>query len=104
MQSSISIIVAVLLACAAAQTLAPSPTESVGCELHEDHWHCDGPVSTTQVAAISSTLSGADSALTTSVTTTTEGHDEHDDHASGRGSLSPSPTESVGCEPHGDHW
>lgn len=28
---------------------------------------------------------------------------EHTDEA-GTGSLSPSPTESVGCEPHGDHW
>ncbi|EPS35346.1 hypothetical protein H072_11278 [Dactylellina haptotyla CBS 200.50] len=24
-------------------TLAPSPTESVGCEAHGNHWHCDGP-------------------------------------------------------------
>jgi len=24
----------------------PSPTESVGCEPHGDHWHCDGPAET----------------------------------------------------------
>ena len=24
----------------------PSPTESIGCERHGDHWHCDGPVNT----------------------------------------------------------
>ena len=26
---------------------APSPTESVGCEAHGDHWHCDGPATAT---------------------------------------------------------
>lgn len=55
-------------------SLAPSPTESVGCEPHGDHWHCDGPaISTTESRSRNST-------------------------------LSPSPTESIGCEPHGDHW
>ncbi|KAG4414498.1 hypothetical protein IFR04_012375 [Cadophora malorum] len=24
-------------------TIAPSPTESVGCEQHGDHWHCEAP-------------------------------------------------------------
>ena len=24
----------------------PSPSESVGCEPHGDHWHCDGPAET----------------------------------------------------------
>lgn len=28
-------------------SLPPSPTESVGCHPHGDHWHCDGPASTT---------------------------------------------------------
>ncbi|TGJ78704.1 hypothetical protein E0Z10_g10062 [Xylaria hypoxylon] len=71
-------------------TLAPSPTESVGCEPHGDHWHCDGPASTTSSAP---------------ATTTTHDHDDDDDddHES-TGTLAPSPTESVGCESHGDHW
>lgn len=30
-------------------------------------------------------------------------HDDHTDEA-GTGTISPSPTESVGCEAHGDHW
>lgn len=24
----------------------PSPSQSVGCEPHGDHWHCDGPAET----------------------------------------------------------
>ena len=28
----------------------PSPTESVGCHPHGDHWHCDGPRVTSTVA------------------------------------------------------
>ncbi|RYO83403.1 hypothetical protein DL766_006818 [Monosporascus sp. MC13-8B] len=72
------------------ESLAPSPTESVGCEPHGDHWHCEGPASATTDAPAAST---------------TPDHDDEDhDHASGTGSLAPSPTESVGCEPHGDHW
>ncbi|RYP51486.1 hypothetical protein DL768_003170 [Monosporascus sp. mg162] len=70
------------------ESLAPSPTESVGCEPHGDHWHCEGPASATTDAPAASTTSG---------------HDD-EDHAEGTGSLAPSPTESVGCEPHGDHW
>lgn len=58
-----------------AETLAPSPTESTGCEPHGDHWHCEAA-------------------------RTAEDHS----HASGATeSLAPSPTESTGCEPHGDH-
>jgi hypothetical protein len=41
-------------------------------------------------------------------TATPDDHDDHDDHtdhpASTGGSIEPSPTESIGCEPHGDHW
>lgn len=55
----------------------PSPTESVGCEPHGDHWHCDGPAET----------AGASSSATVSASPTM-----------------PIPTESSGCEPHGDHW
>ncbi|KAH7040585.1 uncharacterized protein B0I36DRAFT_344306 [Microdochium trichocladiopsis] len=77
---------------AGAQTLAPSPTESIGCEPHGDHWHCDGPASATGTAG--------------AVTTSTHDHEDHDDHEdeTGTASLAPSPTESIGCEPHGDHW
>jgi hypothetical protein len=83
-----------------AQSLAPSPTESVGCEAHEDHWHCDGPVSTTQTGTITATSL----ITTTTAATSTSSEEEDHDHESGTGSLAPSPTESVGCEPHGDHW
>ena len=30
-------------------TLPPSPTESVGCVPHDDHWHCEGPAITEPV-------------------------------------------------------
>ncbi|KAI0531952.1 hypothetical protein GGR58DRAFT_507946 [Xylaria digitata] len=70
-------------------TLPPSPTESVGCEPHGDHWHCDGPASTTSAAP---------------ATTTTHDYDDEEDDDEGTGTLPPSPTASVGCEPHGDHW
>ncbi|KAF7532914.1 hypothetical protein G7054_g7532 [Neopestalotiopsis clavispora] len=83
-----------------AQSLAPSPTESVGCEAHEDHWHCDGPVSTTQAGTITATSL----ITTTTAATSTSAEEEDHDHESGTGSLAASPTESVGCEPHGDHW
>ncbi|KAI9844850.1 MAG: hypothetical protein M1837_005268 [Sclerophora amabilis] len=130
-----------------AQDPGPSPTESIGCEPHEDHWHCDGPAPETSAAAVTS----ADSVVTPAVPSPTESvgcepHDDHwhcdgpktgaapaptdaaDDHAhehedeheheaeheehvndheteaAGGAPAEPSPTESVGCEPHGDHW
>ncbi|KAF4981171.1 hypothetical protein FZEAL_2971 [Fusarium zealandicum] len=74
------------------ESLAPSPTASVGCEPHGDHWHCEGP----RIAADATATPGA------------EDHDhdhDHEDHSAGATeSMAPSPTESVGCEPHGDHW
>ncbi|KAL2192625.1 hypothetical protein P885DRAFT_64740 [Corynascus similis CBS 632.67] len=92
-----------------AETLAPSPTESYGCEPHGDHWHCEGP-RTTQTSVITTT----GTALTTSTAVHDDDHDhdheddheDHDEHtdAAGTGSLKPSPTESYGCEAHGDHW
>lgn len=33
-----------------------------------------------------------------------DGHHHDDDDAAGTGSLPPSPTDSVGCSAHGDHW
>ncbi|KAF3809705.1 hypothetical protein GCG54_00005246 [Colletotrichum gloeosporioides] len=80
-------------------TLAPSPTESYGCEIHVDHYHCEGARSTTGAAGAATTLTSAVAATTTA----TEDHDHDHDHASGTGSLAPSPTESVGCVPHSDH-
>ncbi|KAH8201624.1 hypothetical protein TruAng_004230 [Truncatella angustata] len=102
MKSITSIFIAALLSGAVAQTLAPSPTESVGCEPHEDHWHCDGPVSTSS-ATFTTTVSGSAATITTATSTSSEHHDE-EEHSAGTGSLAPSPTESVGCESHGDHW
>ncbi|KAK4462399.1 hypothetical protein QBC42DRAFT_201449 [Cladorrhinum samala] len=101
-----------VLTTALGQTLGPSPTESVGCVPHNDHWDCEGPRVTTGVT------SATDPALTNAPTTTAHHDDDHghdhgeddDDHdhthtdAAGTGSIKPSPTESYGCEPHGDHW
>ena len=61
--------------------------------------------STSAAAAITTT------AATTAATTTVEESDHHDhdddDHTDAPDNATqagPSPTESVGCEPHGDHW
>ncbi|KAK0657922.1 hypothetical protein B0T16DRAFT_315360 [Cercophora newfieldiana] len=92
-----------------AQSLGPSPTESIGCEPHGDHWDCDAP---------RATITGTVSTTATPIQTPaiTQSHDEHEhehEHSSGihtddddhsTGSLKPSPTESTGCTPHGDHW
>jgi D-lyxose ketol-isomerase len=78
----------------AQETLAPSPTESVGCEPHGDHWHCEGARSTLAAEAKATTDAEHD-----------DDHDhDHDHDTTGTESLAPSPTESTGCEPHGDHW
>ncbi|KAK1752658.1 hypothetical protein QBC47DRAFT_389044 [Echria macrotheca] len=96
-------------------SLSPSPTESVGCVSHGDHWHCEGPRVTP--AGVMTTF--ATSSVTIPVTAGPNHHhdddDDHDhdhdddhDHAvtsvAGAVSLKPSPTESVGCTAHGDHW
>jgi hypothetical protein len=64
------------LGAAAAQDVdpGPSPTASVGCEPHGDHWHCEGPRTDAPAAPVETVDPG------------------------------PSPSASVGCEPHGDHW
>ncbi|KAJ5990378.1 hypothetical protein N7499_010889 [Penicillium canescens] len=77
-----------------AQEPGASPTASIGCEPHGDHWHCDGPASTTASLG-SSTASDAEVATTSAATSTTS--------ASVTPTI-PSPTESAGCEPHNDHW
>ncbi|KAI1471674.1 uncharacterized protein F4812DRAFT_455781 [Daldinia caldariorum] len=111
---------------AVAQSLPPSPTASVGCHPHGDHWHCDGPASATSLVTLSGTESsevsqtlapsptesvgchphgdhwhcdGPASATASSTSSVTDDH--HDEETT---SLPPSPTESVGCHPHGDHW
>lgn len=109
----------------------PSPTESVGCEPHGDHWyvpkshvaccfrysscprHCEGPRETSGPVGVTTTITSTAAPGTTS--SAAPGEDDHDDEhtdehtnehtdATGTGVLAPSPTESVGCEPHGDHW
>ncbi|KAF6795385.1 hypothetical protein CSOJ01_13448 [Colletotrichum sojae] len=88
--------------------LAPSPTASWGCEPHGDHWHCEGSRATTAAAAGTTLTTSVSAATTSAAEDHDHDHDDHDDHdddhASGTGSLPPSPTASVGCEPHGDHW
>ncbi|KAJ5770292.1 uncharacterized protein N7511_002343 [Penicillium nucicola] len=83
---------------AQSQDPGPSPTASTGCEPHGDHWHCDGPVSMTTSASLGSSTASDFDVLTTSDGTST---------ISSKTSVTPtmpSPTESVGCEPHNDHW
>ena len=82
-----------------AETLAASPTESYGCEPHGDHYHCEGARATLST----SVTEEAAAATTTHVHDEDEDEDDHD-HAEGSGSLAASPTESYGCEPHGDHY
>ncbi|EEH18258.2 hypothetical protein PABG_00821 [Paracoccidioides brasiliensis Pb03] len=71
------------------RTPAPSPTESVGCTLHVDHWHCSGPATTHHHS-------------TQNTTTTMHHHNGH--KTSSHKDPGPSPPGSVGCTPHGDHW
>ncbi|KAI0130683.1 hypothetical protein F4814DRAFT_403274 [Daldinia grandis] len=128
MYNSNSLFAAFLVASTAiAQTLPPSPTASVGCHSHGDHWHCDGPASSTASVTISSTHSDESSGTLAPSPTESIGCEPHGDHwhcdapasaaasttsspvtsdhhSEGTGSLAPSPTESVGCESHGDHW
>lgn len=84
----------------------PSPTASVGCVPHGDHWDCEGPA-----PASAASSSGSDSGIlvTATSTTTTAAVSEptHDESAPVTGSNldpGPSPTASIGCVPHGDHW
>lgn len=51
-------------------SLAPSPTESVGCEPHGDHWHCDGPAVTSGAANNSTFATASATASATAVVTT----------------------------------
>lgn len=52
----------------------PSPTESVGCEPHGDHWHCEGPKETAgPVESATSTTSTSVNQQSTLVTATPTG-------------------------------
>ncbi|KAJ5295653.1 hypothetical protein PENANT_c001G05910 [Penicillium antarcticum] len=83
-------------ALAQSQDPGPSPTASIGCEPHGDHWHCDGPASTSATdSVVLSTASDVEVTTTSAADATTS--------ASVTPTM-PSPTESVGCEPHNDHW
>ncbi|KAL8809754.1 MAG: hypothetical protein Q9223_005616 [Gallowayella weberi] len=70
------------------QDPGPSPTASVGCEPHEDHWHCDGPRS----------------GVATPTATAAAAAQEDENVQQGETPASPPPTESVGCVAHGDHY
>ncbi|ROT38059.1 hypothetical protein SODALDRAFT_324500 [Sodiomyces alkalinus F11] len=81
--------------------LPPSPTASVGCEPHGDHWDCEGPVETDSLASASASATGiADDHEHDH----DDGHEDDDHESTPHPDLPPSPTASVGCEPHGDHW
>lgn len=92
-------------------SIPPPPAESTGCELHDDHYHCEGPATGTLAGA----ASGSVSVLAPPAEST--GCVLHDDHydcegpatavpasASGSGSIPAPPAESTGCELHGDHY
>ncbi|KAI4266881.1 MAG: hypothetical protein L6R38_008497 [Xanthoria sp. 2 TBL-2021] len=73
----------------------PPPTESVGCEAHGDHYHCAGPVNGAATATTTATSAAA---------AAEEEAEEHDHAHEGETPAFPAPTESVGCEGHGDHY
>ena len=73
----------------------PPPTESVGCVAHEDHYDCEGPA--TGAATATSTAAAA-------AVGAEEDAEEHDDEHETETPTFPAPTESVGCEAHGDHY
>ncbi|KAK4647418.1 uncharacterized protein QC761_101320 [Podospora bellae-mahoneyi] len=108
------------LSTALGQTTAdpgPSPTESIGCVPHNDHWDCEGP-RVTDAVVTTGMATGAAPVVTTAAAhhdhdSDGDDHDHDHDHtddeddhtdAPGTGSIKPSPTESYGCEAHGDHW
>ncbi|KAH8667671.1 hypothetical protein BGZ60DRAFT_528959 [Tricladium varicosporioides] len=85
------------------ETPGPSPTNSYGCEPHGDHWHCSGAI--TPKASITILSTPTSQVATTATTASPHSHHDEDDHGnSSTGTLAPSPTNSMGCEPHGDHW
>ena len=97
--ASFSLLVGLFAIAQGQQTLKPSPTESVGCVAHGDHWDCAGPRVTSTGALATPTVVHDD-----------DHDDDHDEdhHTTPTGSFTgvaaPSPTESYGCDLHGDHW
>ncbi|KAL8672388.1 MAG: hypothetical protein Q9224_007580, partial [Gallowayella concinna] len=71
---------------------SPPPTGSVGCVAHGDHYHCSGPAT------------AASTATATSAAAAAEDEHEHEHESEGATPTYPAPTESVGCEAHGDHY
>ena len=65
-------------------TVEPSPTGLGACELHIDHWHCDGPAAPATAASLVTVIT--ESGTPTTVT------------------VEPSPTGLGACHLHGDHW
>lgn len=61
--------------------------------------HCEGPRPTEDAADAETSEEAAE---TTAAATTSAAEEEADDSSSV--DPGPSPTESEGCEPHGDHW
>ncbi|KFY94601.1 hypothetical protein V500_03143 [Pseudogymnoascus sp. VKM F-4518 (FW-2643)] len=108
MKTSITLTLVAAFSLVAAQ--GPEPTESYGCEPHGDHWHCEGPITTTTAPTTTSVAPTTTSGVIVISTTAADDHNDHDDEdhtdhpASTGASMAPSPTESIGCEPHGDHW
>ncbi|KAK4198872.1 hypothetical protein QBC40DRAFT_330135 [Triangularia verruculosa] len=110
MKTFTAAIIVALSALSAAQELAPSPTESVGYLTLIPHGHCDGPREAAPATTATPVIINTSISVTVPATTTAapqddhdhEDEEDHDDHSSGV--LAPSPTGSVGCEPHGDHW
>ncbi|KAA8893693.1 hypothetical protein FN846DRAFT_913759 [Sphaerosporella brunnea] len=84
----------------------PSPTESIGCKAHGDHWHCDSPRVTDAAVSMTAHQAATTSNALHSSAPHSNGHDDHDDHDdhNSSGTAGPSPTESVGCVAHGNHW
>ncbi|KAF9894464.1 hypothetical protein FE257_007967 [Aspergillus nanangensis] len=127
MRFSILAVMAMASTVLAQEDPGPSPTASVGCEPHGDHWHCEGPATeaATETTVVTPTMpsptqsvgcephgdhwhcDGPASTEATATTTASASHshdDDDDEEEATETPTMPSPSESVGCEPHGDHW
>jgi hypothetical protein len=84
----------------------PSPTGSVGCKPHGDHWDCEAPRTAPEgVVAAPAPTATKGSESHAHEDEHEDGHEgEHEDGHAESGKLGPSPIESIGCVPHGDHW
>jgi len=112
-------------------SVPPPPAESTGCELHIDHYHCEGPASTAGAASGTSIApppaestgcvlhddhydcegpaTGHSDESAEDHDHDHDDHDDHDDHAAASaavsgGTIPPPPAESTGCVLHGDHY